>query len=154
MNKGEEIFWPTMKRHKIFFKSKMIPDEDALNILAELSRKAKFCNKIHLVNKKTQNLWKHQHPLRFMQGVGGHKVPGAIYRPLRTIYIVQWPIQQHVTLNICNMSHMEGKISFIGHFLAVGEHFLKEEKFKFQQIFKILAFKKHYFLTVAFQAMI
>ena len=68
-------------------------------------------------------------------GRGGHKVLRSIYGSLRTMYMVQGPIQQHVTLNIGISSHMKEKISSICHFLALGDSFSKTRKIQILTIF-------------------
>ena len=64
-----------------------------------------------------------------------------------SLYMVQVPIQQHESMNICISSHMKGKIAFIS---ALGNNWLKKSKI---QILKNLKnfdiFKKISFFAVA-----
>ena len=82
---------------------------------------------------------------------GGHKVPGSICGPLMSMYMVQVPIQQHESMNLCISFHMKGKIAFIGHFSALGNDCSKKSKIQILTNFEIFGiFQKIRFLAVAF----
>ena len=84
-------------------------------------------------------------------GGGGHKAPGSIYGPLMSMYMVQMPIQQNVSMNICISFHMKGKIAFIGNFSVLGNKCSKESKIQILTNFEIFGIiQKIRFLAVVF----
>ena len=88
-------------------------------------------------------------------GGGGHKVPGSIFGPLMSMFMVQVPTQQHESMNLCISSHMKGKIAFIGNFSALANDSSKTSTIQILTNFEIFGiFQKMRFLAVAFQALV
>ena len=78
-------------------------------------------------------------------------MPRSICGPLRSMYMVQVPIQHYESMNICISSHMKGEIAFISHSSALGNDFSKESKIKCLTNFEIFGiFPKIRFLAVEY----
>ena len=61
------------------------------------------------------------------------------------MYMVQGPIQQHESMNLCISSHMKGKIAFICNFSALGNNSSIERKIQnFDKFWNFRHFSKNH----------